>query len=285
MNAARRYTLTIGCPDRSGIIAAVSGFIARHNGWILEASYHTDLESQQFFMRQEILAESLPFAADELRRLFAPLAQEYAMTWRLSDSAVKKRLVVLVSKQAHCLDDLLHRWRSGELQVEIPCVISNHGDLRSFVEWHGIPYFHVPMEGDKTAAFSRIAALFEEHRGDTLVLARFMQILPPALCQRFSGSVINIHHSFLPSFAGAKPYHQAYQRGVKLIGATCHYVTEDLDAGPIIEQDTVRIDHGDTVEDMVRYGRDIEKTVLARGLRYHVEDRVLICGNKTIVFK
>jgi formyltetrahydrofolate deformylase len=285
VNSTRRYTLTIGCPDRSGIIAAVSGFIAHHNGWILEASYHTDLESQQFFMRQEIRADSLPLSADEFRRLFAPLAQDYAMTWRLSDSAEKKRLVVLVSKQAHCLDDLLHRWRSGELQVEIPCVISNHDDLRGYVEWHGIPYFHVPMEGDKAAAFARIAALFEEHQADTLVLARFMQILPPALCQRLSGSVINIHHSFLPSFAGAKPYHQAYQRGVKLIGATCHYVTEELDAGPIIEQDTVRIDHGDTVEDMVRYGRDIEKTVLARGLRYHVEDRVLICGNKTIVFK
>ncbi len=285
MDHTRRYTLTISCPDRAGIIAAVSGFIARHNGWIVEASYHTDLESQLFFMRQEIRADSLPFSADEFARLFSPLAQEYAMRWRLADSALKKRLVILVSKQAHCLDDLLHRWRSGELQVEIPCVISNHDDLRGFVEWHGIPYVHVPMEQDKAAAFARIAALFEEHRGDTLVLARFMQILPPALCQRFPGRVINIHHSFLPSFAGAKPYHQAYQRGVKLIGATCHYVTEELDAGPIIEQDTVRIDHGDTVEDMVRYGRDIEKTVLARGLRYHVEDRVLVCGNKTIVFR
>jgi formyltetrahydrofolate deformylase len=285
VDTTRRYTLTISCPDRTGIIAAVSGFIARHNGWILEASYHTDLESQQFFMRQEIRADSLPFAADEFRRLFAPVAEEYGMAWRLSDSAVKKRLVVLVSRQAHCLDDLLHRWRSGELEVDIPCVISNHDDLRSFVEWHRIPYFHVPMEQDKAAAFERIAALFEEHGGDTLVLARFMQILPPALCRRFPGRVINIHHSFLPSFAGARPYHQAYQRGVKLIGATCHYVTEELDAGPIIEQDTVRIDHGDAVEDMVRYGRDIEKTVLARGLRYHVEDRVLICGNKTIVFK
>ena len=285
VDTTRRYTLTISCPDRTGIIAAVSGFIARHSGWILEASYHTDLESQQFFMRQEIRADSLPFGADEFRRLFAPLAQEYAMHWQLSDSAQKKRLVILVSKQAHCLDDLLHRWRSGELQVEIPCVVSNHEDLRAFVEWHGIPYIHVPMEQDKAAAFGRIAALFEEYRGDTLVLARFMQILPPALCQRWPGRVINIHHSFLPSFAGAKPYHQAYRRGVKLIGATCHYVTEELDAGPIIEQDTVRIDHGDTVDDMVRYGRDIEKTVLARGLRYHVEDRVLICGNKTIVFK
>jgi formyltetrahydrofolate deformylase len=280
-----RYTLTISCPDRAGIIAAVSGFIARHSGWIVEASYHTDLESQMFFMRQEIRADSLPFGADEFRRLFEPLAKEYAMTWQLADSAIRKRLVILVSRQAHCLDDLLHRWRSGELLVDIPCVISNHEDLRSFVEWHGIPFIHVDMEAGKAAAFNKIATLFEMNGGDALVLARFMQILPPELCARFSGRVINIHHSFLPSFAGAKPYHQAYQRGVKLIGATCHYVTEELDAGPIIEQDTVRIDHGDTVEDMVRYGRDIEKTVLARGVRCHVEDRVLICGNKTIVFK
>jgi len=285
LDTMHRYTLTISCPDRAGIIAAVSGFIARHNGWIVEASYHTDLESQMFFMRQEMRADSLPFGADEFRRLFAPLAQEFAMTWRLSDSAIKKRLVMLVSKQAHCLDDLLHRWRSGELVVDIPCVISNHEDLRSFVEWHGIPFIHVDMQAGKAAAFDRIAGVFEQHRGDTLVLARFMQILPASLCRNLAGRVINIHHSFLPSFAGAKPYHQAYQRGVKLIGATCHYVTEELDAGPIIEQDTVRIDHGDTVDDMVRYGRDIEKTVLARGVRCHVEDRVLICGNKTIVFK
>jgi formyltetrahydrofolate deformylase len=164
------------------------------------------------------------------------------------------------------------------------CVISNHEDLRSFVEWHGIPFHYVPMT-DKAAAFEEIARLFEHHLGDTLVLARFMQIMPPYLCERYLGRIINIHHSFLPSFVGAKPYHQAFQRGVKLIGATCHYVTENLDAGPIIEQDTVRIDHGDSVEDMVRYGRDIERTVLARGLRYHLEDRVLVCGNKTIVFK
>lgn len=280
-----RYTLTLSCPDRVGIVAAVSGFVAQHGGFIVEASYHTEQEAQLFFMRQEIRADSLPFDADEFRRRFAPLAQEFAMSWQLSDSARKKRLVVLVSQQDHCLNDLLHRWRSGELQVDIPCVISNHEDLRSFVEWHGIPFVHVDMQKDKTDAFGRIAALFEQHRGDTMVLARFMQILPPALCQRYPGRIINIHHSFLPSFVGAKPYHQAYQRGVKLIGATCHYVTDELDAGQIIEQDTVRIDHGDTVEDLVRYGRDIEKTVLSRGLRYHVEDRVMVCGNKTIVFR
>jgi formyltetrahydrofolate deformylase len=202
----------------------------------------------------------------------------------LSDSAQKKRVVILVSKQDHCLNDLLHRWRSNELLVDVPCVISNHEDLRSFVEWHGIPFIHIDMQ-DKALAFTKIGELFEQYNGDALVLARFMQILPPEFCQCYQGRIINIHHSFLPSFVGAKPYHQAYQRGVKLIGATCHYVTDELDAGPIIEQDTVRIDHGDSVEDMVRYGRDIEKTVLARGLRYHIEDRVLVCGNKTIVFK
>ncbi len=279
------YTLTITCPDRAGIIAAVTGFIAQYDGFIVEASYHTDVAAQRFFMRQEIRADSLPFEADEFSRRFAPLAVDFAMSWQLTDSARNKRLVILVSKQDHCLDDLLHRWRTKELNVDIPCVISNHEDLRSFVEWHGIPFIHIDMTIDKTAAFEQIAALFDEYQGDTMVLARFMQIVPPFLCQRFSGRIINIHHSFLPSFIGAKPYHQAHLRGVKLIGATCHYVTDELDAGPIIEQDTMRIDHGDTVDDLVRYGRDIEKTVLSRGLRYHVEDRVLVCGNKTIVFK
>lgn len=278
------YTLTISCPDRAGIIAAVTGFIAQHGGFIVEASYHTEQEAQRFFMRQEIRSDSLPFGAAEFAQRFAAIAKDFDMTWQLSDSSIKKRLVVLVSKQDHCLNDLLHRWRSGELEVEIPCVISNHEDLRSFVEWHGIPFIYVDMK-DKVAAFDKIATLFEQYRGDSMVLARFMQIIPPALCQRFPGRIINIHHSFLPSFVGAKPYHQAYQRGVKLIGATCHYVTDELDAGPIIEQDTVRIDHGDTPDDLVRYGRDIEKTVLSRGLRYHVEDRVLVCGNKTIVFR
>ncbi|WP_435627721.1 formyltetrahydrofolate deformylase [Candidatus Ferrigenium straubiae] len=282
--AEHRYTLTLSCPDRVGIVAAVSGFVAQHGGFIVEASYHTDQETQRFFMRQEIRADSLPFDAAGLRTRFAALAEQFSMDWQVSDSAVKKRVAVLVSKQDHCLNDLLHRWRSGELEVEIPCVISNHEDLRGFVEWHGIPFHHVAMQ-DKAAAFAEIARQFDETRGDVMVLARFMQIMPPDLCARYAGRIINIHHSFLPSFAGAKPYHQAYHRGVKLIGATCHYATAELDAGPIIEQDTTRIDHGDTVEDMVRYGKDIEKTVLARGLRYHVEDRVLVCGNKTIVFR
>jgi formyltetrahydrofolate deformylase len=286
MQSKRRYTLSLSCPDGVGIVAAVSGFIAAHRGWITEANHHSDAESGRFFMRQEIVAESLPFHLPEFRRLFAAVAEPFGMNWTISDSAVKKRVVILVSKQEHCLYDLLSRWHAKELDIEIPCVISNHQDLRGFVEWHGIPFHHVPVATDKkAAAFEEIARLFEEVRGDTMVLARYMQILPAVLTETWPGRIVNIHHSFLPSFVGAKPYHQAYIRGVKLIGATCHYVSAELDAGPIIEQDVIRIDHGDTVEDLVRYGKDIEKTVLARALRYHLEDRVLLNGNRTVVFR
>jgi len=282
----RRYTLIIACPDRVGIVAAVSGFLAQHGGWILEANQHSDHGSSSFFMRHEILAESLPFGLPELRERFAKVAEPFAMKWTITDSAVKKRVVVLVSRQDHCLNDLLHRWRSQDFAFEIPMVISNHEDLRSFVEWHGIPFHHIPVSAEtKEAAFRRTLDLFRQCQGDAMVLARYMQVLPPWLCEELPGRILNIHHSFLPSFAGAKPYHQAYERGVKLIGATCHYVTAHLDEGPIIEQDVIRIDHGDSVEDLVRYGRDIERAVLARGLRCHVEDRVLLQGNRTVVFK
>ncbi len=286
MHAQRRYTLTASCPDRVGIVARVATFIADNKGWILETSHHADDDTQRYFMRIEIKADSLPFDLAEFRRRFQPIAGEFSMDWRIADSAAKKRIVVLVSKQEHCLYDLLARWQSKELDVEIPCVISNHETFRGFVEWHGIPFHHVPVTADnRREANAEILRLFEAARGDAMVLARYMQILPPELCEKYPGRIINIHHSFLPSFVGAKPYHQAYRRGVKLIGATCHFVTAELDAGPIIEQDTVRIDHGDTVEDLVRYGKDIEKAVLARGLRYHVEDRVLLNGNRTVVFR
>jgi formyltetrahydrofolate deformylase len=286
MSSARRYTLTLTCPDRVGIVAAVSGLIAQHQGWIVEASHHADEPAKRFFLRQEIRADSLPFDVAVLREKFAPIAAQYDMDWRISDSAVKKRVMVLVSKQEHCLYDLLARWQSQELDIDIPCVISNHETFRGLVEWHGIPFHHVPvMPDDKDAAHAEVQRLFEDYCCDTMVLARYMQILSPGLCRAYPGRIVNIHHSFLPSFVGAKPYHQAYARGVKLIGATCHYVTEDLDQGPIIEQDVIRIDHSDSPEDMVRYGKDIEKTVLARGLRYHLEDRVLTHGNKTVVFR
>jgi formyltetrahydrofolate deformylase len=286
VSTARRYTLSLSCPDRVGVVAAVSTFIANHQGWIVEAQHHADQMVQRFFMRQEVLADSLPFGIEEFRRQFEPIAQSFQMDWKVTDSIQKKRVVILVSKLEHCLYDLLARWQSKELDIEIPCVISNHENFRKFVEWHNIPFCHVPVTPEtKQRAYDKVQYLFEEAKGDVMVLARYMQILTPEMCDRYPGQIINIHHSFLPSFVGAKPYHQAYDRGVKLIGATCHYVTAELDAGPIIDQDVNRIDHSDSVEDLVRYGKDIEKAVLARGLRYHVEDRVLQHGNKTIVFR
>ncbi len=292
MMRERRYTLLASCPDQVGIVARVSSFIAELGGWILETNFHaeppTEAEPQaRFFMRLEIKADTIPMPLVELRARFdRDVAQPLAMRWRLTDSAVKKRVVILVSKQEHCLYDLLGRWHAGELAVEIPCVISNHDLLRGIVEWHGIPFVHVPVTPErKDVAFAEMQRLFEEVKGDVMVLARYMQILPPWLCQAYPERIINIHHSFLPSFVGARPYHQAWQRGVKLIGATCHYVTEELDQGPIIEQDVIRIDHTDTIDEMVRYGKDIEKAVLARGLRYHLEDRVLVHGRRTIVFR
>ncbi|GHT83981.1 formyltetrahydrofolate deformylase [Betaproteobacteria bacterium] len=291
MHRERFYTLTASCPDRVGIVARVSGFISGHQGWILETSLHaqpTDEEDEigRYFMRIEVRADSLPFALSELRERFRPIAEEFGMEWKITDSALKKRVVILVSQQEHCLYDLLARWQSKELDIEIACVISNHDTFRGFVEWHGIPFHHVPVTPDnRAAAYAEVQRLFEYAQGDVMVLARYMQILSPELCAAYPGRIINIHHSFLPSFVGARPYHQAWAKGVKLIGATCHYVTAELDQGPIIEQDVIRIDHTDAVSDMVRYGKDIEKTVLARGLRYHLEDRVLVHGNKTIVFR
>ena len=291
MHRERYFTLSASCPDRVGIVAQVSGFIAEHRGWILETALHAEPPGDgetvgRYFMRIEIKAASLPFMLTEFRERFRPIAEGLQMEWKITDSAVKKRVVILVSKQEHCLYDLLARWQSRELDIEIPCVISNHDTFKGFVEWHGIPFHHVPVTRETAPrANAEIQRIFEEVGGDTMVLARYMQIVAPELCAAYPGRILNIHHSFLPSFVGAKPYHQAYTKGVKLIGATCHYVTAELDQGPIIEQDEIRIDHSDSVEDMVRYGKDIEKAVLARGLRYHLEDRVLIHRNKTVVFR
>ena len=281
----RRYVLTLTCPDRTGIVAAVSGFVADHGGWVLEAAQHADLTTQRFFLRMEVMADSLPFDAHGFADRFADTARRFEMQWALHDSAERKRVVILVSKQDHCLWDLLYRWRLQEFDFDIPCVISNHDDLRPLVEAQGIEYHHLPVTpATKADAFEATAKLFEQVGGDVIVLARYMQIVPPDFCERYAGRIINIHHSFLPSFAGARPYQQAYERGVKLIGATCHYVTSDLDEGPIIEQDVNRIDHAATVDDLVRLGRDVERSVLARGLRWHVQDRVLLNGRKTVVF-
>lgn len=286
MASKQRYILTLSCPDRIGVVAAVSSLIASYNGWISEAHHHSENSQQRFFMRQEILADSIPFDLETLRERFSSTAAQFNMDWQIRDSQQRKRVIVLVSKGGHCLYDLLSRWRSKELDIEIAGVISNHNIFRGLVEWHGVPYHHIPVTAhNKQEASEQMMEQFERMQGDVMVLARYMQILPSKMCARYAGRIINIHHSFLPSFIGAKPYHQAYNRGVKLIGATCHYVTEDLDCGPIIDQDVLRIDHSDSPNDLVRYGKDIEKMVLARGLRYHIEDRVMLHNNKTIVFR
>ncbi len=285
----RRYILSVTCPDRVGIVAAVTGLLAGHGGSVLEAAQHGDLDSGRFFLRIEVVAGSLPtgLGPAELAAAFQPVAEEFDMRWRLSDTDAPKRVVLLASKEDHCVADLLYRWRAGELECDIPCVISNHGDLRELVEWHRIPFHLVPVGTEQAAkerAFAQMEGILQEVRADVVVLARYMQILPVSFCAGREGQIINIHHSFLPSFAGARPYHQAFARGVKLIGATCHYVTAELDEGPIIEQDTRRIDHGDTVEELRRVGRDVERTVLARGLHWHLQDRILLNGHKTVVF-
>lgn len=279
------YRLIVSCPDRVGIVARVSSLIAEMSGWIIEASHHSDLVDKWFFMRYVISAESLNFDFSGFQKAFAPLAQEYAMRWKLVDSNIPHKVLLMASKAPHCLADLLHRWQSGDLKCDLSCVVSNHEELRRMVEWHGIPFHHVPVTPDnKEQAFTTLEEIVARYGIDSIVLARYMQIIPPQLCKDWYGRIINIHHSFLPSFAGAKPYHQAYARGVKLVGATCHYVTEELDAGPIIEQDVVRVGHHVDRDEMVRLGKDVEKLVLYRGLRYHLEDRILINGNKTVVF-
>lgn len=279
------YRLVISCPDRVGIVAKVSNFLSTYNGWITEASHHSDTQAGRFFMRHEIKADSIPFGLEQFRIAFEPIAREFDMDWHIADSAQPKKVILMCSKESHCVADLLHRWHSKEINAEIVAVISNHEDLRRMVEWHEIPYHYIPVnKNNRDEAFGEVDGLIEGYEADVVVLARYMQILPASLCEKYSGKVINIHHSFLPSFAGARPYHQAYSRGVKLIGATCHYVTQDLDEGPIIEQEVIRISHSDSIEDMVRLGKDVEKNALSRGLRAHIEDRVITYENKTVVF-
>ncbi|MFD6393748.1 formyltetrahydrofolate deformylase [Nocardia sp. NPDC055029] len=286
----RRFVLTLGCPDRPGIIARISSFIAEFGGSIVEAGYHSDGDIGWFFTRQAVKASTVPFGIDELRTRFAEVAAEFGpeTDWQLHDSGAPRRAVLLVSKDWHCLHDLLGRAQAGELPATIEAVIGNHPDLAGMTEAHGVKFHHVPFPKDpaeRGPAFQQVRDLVDAHDPHAVVLARFMQVLPAELCEHWAGRAINIHHSFLPSFVGARPYHQAYDRGVKLIGATCHYVTAELDAGPIIEQDVIRVDHADDVRDMVRQGRDIERVVLARGLRWHLEGRVLVHGRRTVVFE
>jgi formyltetrahydrofolate deformylase len=281
------FRLIASCPDRVGIVAGVTTYFAERGVSIRQANQYEDHESGMFFMRYVVDASAAGGAIADFTEGFQPIAKHFNMTWRLVDAAKKQRIVIFVSKFDHCLAYLMHRWKVGDLPCEICGIVSNHETLRELVEWYNIPYHYVPVPGDaqgKQAAFEKTAQIVRQANPDSIVLARYMQIFPPWLCEEFRHRVINIHHSFLPSFAGAKPYHQAKERGVKVIGATCHYVTEELDAGPIIDQDVIRIRHNDSIEDMMRYGKDVENVVLARGLRYHLEDRILVQGNKTILF-
>jgi formyltetrahydrofolate deformylase len=278
-------TLLISCPDREGLVAAVTQFIASNDGNILHLDQHVDQQENVFFMRVEWDLTRFKYPADAVAAAFTPIAERYAMRWALHLSHKVPRMAVFVSKEAHCLYEILARYTAGEWRVEIPLIVSNHPTLQDVAAQFGIPFHVIPVtKDDKAAQEAKQIALLREHNVDLVVLARYMQILSAEFVAQFPHRIINIHHSFLPAFPGAKPYHMAFSRGVKIIGATSHYVTADLDAGPIIEQDTVRINHKDSVEDLVRKGKDVEKLVLARAIRFHLQNQVLVYNNKTVIF-
>jgi formyltetrahydrofolate deformylase len=283
---ARHYVLTVTCPDTIDIVAAVAGFLSRERLFITDTAHFGDPVTGRFFMRVVFRDRpGMPPLAD-LNAAFADVGQRFQMEWRIRDHSVKPRLLVLVSRFDHCLNGLLARYRSGTLRVDIPAVVSNHPDLRSVVEWHGIPFHHLPVTNESRAAQEAdILAMAGRLGIDLVVLARYMQVLSPEMCRALSWRCINIHHSFLPSFKGALPYRQAHARGVKIIGATAHYVTTDLDEGPIIEQGVERVDHSHSADDLAHIGRDIESVVLCRAVDYHTQDRVLPNGGKTVVFR
>jgi formyltetrahydrofolate deformylase len=282
--------LLVSCPDAKGEVASIADFVYRHNGNILHADEHADEESGLFLMRVEFDPKDFDIDLSQKElvdfgRHFSPIAEKFHMNWRLAQSSQRQRMIVFVSKYDHCLVDLLYRQQSGELACEIPLIISNHADNQPVADFYKIPYAVVSVtKENKEQAEAHIQSLIAQHRPDFMVLARYMQILSNEFVNKYPQRIINIHHSFLPAFIGARPYHQAFERGVKLIGATSHYVTEVLDDGPIIEQDVVRVSHRDTVDDLIRKGRDLEKVVLSRAVRWHVENRVLVYGNKTVVF-
>ena len=280
------WVLTLVCADRVGIVAAVSQFLAERGGFITDSQQYADREAGRFFMRVAFEATDERMAdTDRLRAEFAHVGTRFAMDWRITAAQEKPRMLIAVSKGSHCLADLLHRWQTGTLAIDIMGVVSNHPDMRRITEWHGIPYHELPPNGDKAMQEAALIDIFERTRSDHLILARYMQVLSSELVQRLEGRCVNIHHSFLPGFKGARPYHRAHERGVKLIGATAHFVTADLDEGPIIEQAVERVDHRATAEDMIRIGRDIEAQVLARAVGWIADRRVLLNGGKTVVFR
>ena len=278
-------TLLLSCRDQKGLVAAVASFIFDHGGNIIHADQHTDQQESYFLQRVEWQLDGFGLQREDIAAAFRPIADRFGMTWRLSFSDRRPRVAILVSKQAHCLYDLLARSRMGELRAEIPLIASNHPDLESIATEFGVDYHYLPVTSEtKARQEASLLTLLDRESIEVVVLARYMQILSPAFVASYADRIINIHHSFLPAFAGAKPYHQAHERGVKIIGATAHYVTGELDSGPIIEQDVTRVSHRDTVADLARKGRDLETIVLARAVHRHLENRIVVYGNKTVVF-
>lgn len=285
MPAADTATLLIHCPDRPGLVHDVTGFISSHQGNIIDLQQHIDADEDAFFMRLEWSLENFALEQEEIEARLQPMARRHQMALRLHFSSRRKRVALFVTKENHCLYDLLARHESGDLPVDIPLIVANHETLRPAAERFGIPFYHFPItKENKAAQEAAQIKLLQDLSVDTVVLARYMQIISPAMVAAFPNQILNIHHSFLPAFVGAKPYHQAHARGVKIIGATSHYVTADLDEGPIIHQDVMRVSHEDTVADLVRSGRDLEKNVLAKALWWHVHNQVLVYKNKTVVF-
>jgi formyltetrahydrofolate deformylase len=277
--------LLVSCPDRAGIVAAVAAFVAEHGGNVVDLQQHTDHTDGAFFQRVELELDGVDLARDEIAGAFRPVAERFDMRWSLRFTDERPRVAVLASKEPHCLHDLLNRWRTGELAIDLALVASNHPDHAATAEWYGVPHAHLPIvDGDKAGQEAALQAQLDEHRVDLVVLARYMQVLSPGFCAAWPERIINIHHSFLPAFQGARPYHQAHERGVKVIGVTAHYATAELDDGPIIDQDVLRVSHRDDVDDLRRKGRDLEVAVLARAVRAHTEHKVLVYGRRTVVF-
>ncbi len=281
-----KYIATITCPDTTGLVAAVSGFLRDHQCFMDESSQYGDPQTQRFFMRAVFTLSPQSPPPEALRQQFSEVAKQFRMEWAFTLAEKRPRVLIAVSKFGHCLNDLLHRWHTGQMPIDIAGVFSNHDDMRSLVEWYDIPYSHLPLTAvTKLQQEAAWLKMVQDLKVDLVVLARYMQVLSPEAARTLSSRCINIHHSFLPSFMGARPYQQAYERGVKIIGATAHYVTDGLDEGPIIEQAVERVDHTHSVADMVAVGRDLENVVLARAVRYHAERRVLVNGHKTVVFR
>ncbi|MGW4823213.1 formyltetrahydrofolate deformylase [Streptomyces sp. NPDC004227] len=284
--SSREFILTLSCPDRAGLVHAVSGFLVRHCGNILDSRQFDDRLQDRLFMRVHFDVSDPKIALEELRSGFGLVAEAFRISWQLHDASTPTRTLIMVSKFGHCLNDLLFRKSTGALNIEVPAIVSNHSDFEPLAHSYGIPYHHIPVTPEtKAEAEARLLELVDQLDIDLVVLARYMQILSDDLCKRLDGRAINIHHSLLPSFKGARPYHQAHRRGVKLVGATAHYVTPDLDEGPIIEQDVVRVGHAHDPDALVTAGRDVEARVLAHAVQWHSERRVMLNGNHTVVFR